>query len=113
MARSFLARHHASPVLLLPNAWDALSARIFVAAGFDAVATTSGGVAWALGYPDGEHTPWAEGRVKEKMGHRSGSRSDARGSHLQHGCGNLDDLPHPLWRGAIARLDPRVSGSMV
>jgi 2-methylisocitrate lyase-like PEP mutase family enzyme len=60
MAKSFLARHHAPPVLLLPNAWDALSARLFVAAGFDAIATTSGGVAWALGYPDGEHCPWRE-----------------------------------------------------
>ena len=60
MARSFLARHHARPILLLPNAWDALSARLFVAAGFDALATTSGGVAWALGYPDGESAPWPE-----------------------------------------------------
>jgi 2-methylisocitrate lyase-like PEP mutase family enzyme len=60
MARSFLARHEAPPVLLLPNAWDALSARLFVAGGFDALATTSGGVAWALGYPDGEQAPWAE-----------------------------------------------------
>src|SRR5215469_1611443 len=60
MARSFLARHRARPVLLLPNAWDAMSGRLFVAAGFDALATTSGGVAWALGYPDGEHAPWAE-----------------------------------------------------
>jgi len=60
MAKSFLARHHAPPVLVLPNAWDALSARLFVAAGFDAIATTSGGVAWALGYPDGEHCPWRE-----------------------------------------------------
>ncbi len=60
MASSFLARHRAPPVLLLPNAWDALSARLFVAAGFDALATTSGGVAWALGYPDGEFVPWTE-----------------------------------------------------
>src|SRR5215469_15893219 len=60
MARSFLARHRARPVLLLPNAWDAMSGRLFVAAGFDALATTSGGVAWALGYPDGEAAPWAE-----------------------------------------------------
>jgi 2-methylisocitrate lyase-like PEP mutase family enzyme len=60
MASTFLARHHAPPVFLLPNVWDAMSARLFVDAGFDAVATTSGGVAWALGYPDGEHTPWAE-----------------------------------------------------
>jgi 2-methylisocitrate lyase-like PEP mutase family enzyme len=59
-AEAFLARHRAPPVLLLPNAWDALSARLFAAAGFEALATTSGGVAWALGYPDGEHAPWAE-----------------------------------------------------
>jgi 2-methylisocitrate lyase-like PEP mutase family enzyme len=56
----FRARHHASPVLLLPNAWDAVSARLFVEAGFEALATTSGGVAWALGYSDGERAPWAE-----------------------------------------------------
>ena len=37
-----------------------MSARVFVAAGFDALATTSGGVAWSLGYPDGEHVPWPE-----------------------------------------------------
>ncbi len=60
MAGSFRARHHAPPILLLPNAWDALSARLFVAAGFDALATTSGGMAWALGYPDGETAPWSE-----------------------------------------------------
>jgi 2-methylisocitrate lyase-like PEP mutase family enzyme len=45
---------------VLPNVWDALSARLFVEAGFDALATTSGGVAWALGYPDGEAAPWTE-----------------------------------------------------
>jgi 2-methylisocitrate lyase-like PEP mutase family enzyme len=60
MANSFRARHRTPPVLLLPNVWDALSARLFVAAGFDALATTSGGVAWALGYPDGERAPWTE-----------------------------------------------------
>jgi 2-methylisocitrate lyase-like PEP mutase family enzyme len=37
-----------------------MSARLFVSAGFDALATTSGGVAWALGYADGEQVPWAE-----------------------------------------------------
>lgn len=39
---------------MLPNAWDAGSARIFVAAGFPALATTSAGIAFSLGYPDGE-----------------------------------------------------------
>jgi 2-methylisocitrate lyase-like PEP mutase family enzyme len=41
-------------MLVLPNAWDAGSARIFVEAGFPALATTSAGVAYSLGYPDGE-----------------------------------------------------------
>jgi 2-methylisocitrate lyase-like PEP mutase family enzyme len=36
-----------------------MSARIFAAAGFEAIATSSGGVAWSLGYPDGEVAPWA------------------------------------------------------
>jgi 2-methylisocitrate lyase-like PEP mutase family enzyme len=60
MAVKFRARHLTSPVLLLPNAWDAMSARIFAAAGFTELATTSGGVAWALGYADGEAAPWSE-----------------------------------------------------
>src|SRR5579859_8173216 len=51
---------HRPPLLLLPNAWDAMSARQFEAAGFGAVATTSGGLAWALGFPDGEKAPWPE-----------------------------------------------------
>lgn len=60
LAEAFRTMHRAPPLLLLPNAWDPLSARIFEAAGFGAVATTSGGLAWALGYPDGEKAPWDE-----------------------------------------------------
>ncbi|HUZ71807.1 MAG TPA: isocitrate lyase/phosphoenolpyruvate mutase family protein [Stellaceae bacterium] len=59
-AASFRARHAQRPVLLLPNAWDAISARIFADRGFAWLATTSGGVAWALGYRDGEAAPWRE-----------------------------------------------------
>jgi 2-methylisocitrate lyase-like PEP mutase family enzyme len=40
--------------LLLPNAWDAASARVFEHAGFQAIGTTSGGIAYARGFPDGE-----------------------------------------------------------
>lgn len=46
--------------LLLPNAWDAGSARVVADLGAEAVATTSGGLAWALGYPDGEQAPLDE-----------------------------------------------------
>src|SRR5579863_9834749 len=59
-AELFRAMHAGPRLLLLPNAWDAISARIVVAAGFAAIATTSGGVAWALGYADGEAAPWDE-----------------------------------------------------
>ena len=50
----------AQAILVLPNAWDAITARLFARLGFAAIATTSGGVAWSLGYPDGEHAPLAE-----------------------------------------------------
>jgi 2-methylisocitrate lyase-like PEP mutase family enzyme len=46
--------HRPGAPLLLPNAWDVATARAVVAAGFPVVATTSGGVAAALGYQDEE-----------------------------------------------------------
>ncbi|HEX4595859.1 MAG TPA: isocitrate lyase/phosphoenolpyruvate mutase family protein [Bryobacteraceae bacterium] len=49
--------HQGPRILVLPNAWDVASARIFEAAGFPAIATSSAGVANALGYPDGEKIP--------------------------------------------------------
>src|SRR5713226_3751916 len=54
LARQFLALHDGRRTLLLPNAWDVASARIFEDAGFPAVGTSSAGVAFALGYPDGQ-----------------------------------------------------------
>jgi len=53
--KTFLRKLHGGPkILVLPNAWDVASARIFEAAGFPAIGTTSAGVANSLGYPDGE-----------------------------------------------------------
>ncbi|GAA3347986.1 isocitrate lyase/phosphoenolpyruvate mutase family protein [Amorphoplanes nipponensis] len=45
---------HAGRGFVLPNAWDAGSARILEQAGFPAIATTSAGIAWSHGIPDGE-----------------------------------------------------------
>jgi len=53
-ARRFRALHHERPILVIANAWDAASARVFELAGARAVGTTSAGLAWSLGYPDGE-----------------------------------------------------------
>jgi 2-methylisocitrate lyase-like PEP mutase family enzyme len=52
--------HRPGAPLLLPNAWDAATARAVVAAGFPVVATTSGGVAATLGYEDHEGAPGDE-----------------------------------------------------
>lgn len=49
--------HRPGDPLLLPNAWDVATARAVVAAGFPVVATTSGGVADALGYDDHQGAP--------------------------------------------------------
>jgi len=54
------ALHRTPPIFVIPNAWDAASARLFEAEGFPAVATTSAGVAAALGYPDGGVVPARE-----------------------------------------------------
>jgi 2-methylisocitrate lyase-like PEP mutase family enzyme len=45
---------HQNNTLILPNAWDAASARIIQHAAFSAIATTSAGIAFSLGYPDGQ-----------------------------------------------------------
>jgi 2-methylisocitrate lyase-like PEP mutase family enzyme len=45
-------------LLVLPNAWDALSARLVEEAGAEAIATTSAVLAWAHGYRDGERLPF-------------------------------------------------------
>ncbi|MEV0560220.1 isocitrate lyase/phosphoenolpyruvate mutase family protein [Dactylosporangium sp. NPDC050588] len=53
-AALFRSLHDPADPLVLVNAWDAASARVVAAAGARAVATTSAGVAWTLGVPDGD-----------------------------------------------------------
>jgi len=60
IAISFLAQHHSPEIFVLPNAWDAASAMIFVQEGFRAIGTTSAGIAASLGYADGERMTLAE-----------------------------------------------------
>src|SRR5207245_6066443 len=53
-AQDFRGLHHGKRILILPNAWDVPSARVFENEGFPAVATSSAGMMVSLGYPDGE-----------------------------------------------------------
>jgi 2-methylisocitrate lyase-like PEP mutase family enzyme len=56
----FLALHQSPTLLLLPNAWDAASAKLFESTGASAIATSSAAVAWSLGYADGSQLPTTE-----------------------------------------------------
>jgi 2-methylisocitrate lyase-like PEP mutase family enzyme len=70
-ARQFKSLHNSSSLFVLPNAWDVVSARIFEQEGFQAIGTTSAGVAAVLGYPDGQRMDLEEnlaiiGRIAER-----------------------------------------------
>lgn len=56
-AALFRRLHQIPPILRICNVWDAGSARIVEAAGFPAIGTSSAGIAYALGYPDGQRIP--------------------------------------------------------
>jgi len=57
-AKTFAALHAGPRLLILPNAWDAGSARVIESAGATAIATSSAAVAWAHGYADGQFLPF-------------------------------------------------------
>lgn len=59
-AEAFKAMHSGPAPLILLNAWDAASAAVFALAGASALGTTSAGVAWSAGYPDGECMGFAD-----------------------------------------------------
>jgi 2-methylisocitrate lyase-like PEP mutase family enzyme len=56
-AEEFRKLHTEGDVLLLPNVWDVASARVVEDAGFPAIATSSAGIAFAQGFPDGQKIP--------------------------------------------------------
>lgn len=119
-ARRFLALHTNPGLFVLPNAWDAASAKIYETAGFKAVGTTSAGIAATLGYPDGQVMSLEENlqTVRRIASHvdlpvsadieagysssldgvvkaaRGVVEAGAAGLNLEDGTGNLS---HPLW----------------
>jgi 2-methylisocitrate lyase-like PEP mutase family enzyme len=122
--------HRSGAPLLLPNAWDVATARAVVAAGFPVVATTSAGVAAALGYEDHEGAPADEmlaaaARISTGVeapvtvdaeagyGMAPGElvaalrRAGAAGCNLEdtdHAAGSLRDPDrHAEWLGAVRR----------
>jgi len=70
-AEQFRKLHHGPRMLLLPNAWDVASARILEDCGHPAIATTSAGIAYSLGYPDGQRI--SRGEMLEVVGRIAGA----------------------------------------
>jgi 2-methylisocitrate lyase-like PEP mutase family enzyme len=56
-AEAFRKMHTDGDILVLPNVWDVASARIVEEAGFPSIATSSAGIAFAQGFPDGQKIP--------------------------------------------------------
>ncbi len=54
----FRALHNGPNTMILPNAWDVISAKMFEECGCEAIGTTSAGIAMSLGYPDGQEIPF-------------------------------------------------------
>lgn len=65
-AEQFRKLHRGPRMLVLPNAWDVASARILEECGHPAIATTSAGIAYSLGYADGQHI--SRGEMLEVVG---------------------------------------------
>jgi 2-methylisocitrate lyase-like PEP mutase family enzyme len=94
-------RHHAGPTLLvLPNAWDVATARLIEEAGFPAIATTSAGVAWALGYPDGERI--SRGEMLDVVGRIARAVAVPVTADVEAGYGSTPEAAAETARGVIA-----------
>lgn len=99
-AKKLIALHHGPHILVLPNAWDVASARIFEDAGFPAIATTSSGIANSLGYPDGQRISRGEMlEVVERITHAVAVPITA---DMEAGYGTTVDAMVETARGVIA-----------
>lgn len=92
---------HAGPrILVLPNAWDAASARIFEVAGFRAIATTSAGIANSLGYADKQRISGAE--MLAMVGRIARAVSVPVTADMEAGYGRTPDEASETARAVIA-----------
>lgn len=130
-AKAFLRMHQTEGMFVIPNAWDAASAYIYEKAGFAAVATTSAGIAYALGYPDGEQVSLEDllfvvkkitGRVQVAVSvdFERGYAEEpgtGQGKRAQTACGRRGRLQSGGWTGrretqSLGAADSKDSGSL-
>lgn len=108
---------HAGPGFILPNAWDPGSARILEQVGFPAIATTSAGIAWASGVPDGG--PIGRDEMLEQVGRIAAAVRVPVSADLEAGYGDTpEDVAHTVSEavavGAVGgNLEDAVSGRLM
>ncbi len=98
-AEEFRSFHDRRKVLVLPNAWDVPSARVFEDQGFPAVATSSAGMMVSLGYPDGEEMPFKE--FEATVGKIAGMLSVPLSVDVVGGFGNTPESASKSVRAVI------------
>ncbi|MEV6840315.1 isocitrate lyase/phosphoenolpyruvate mutase family protein [Streptomyces sp. NPDC051133] len=103
-ARAFRALHVPGRPLVLPNAWDAASAAVVAEAGAAAVATTSAGLAWALGAADGDRLD-RDRALRAVAGVAAAVRvpvsADIEGGYAKDPAGVADTVRAVLAAGAV------------
>ena len=99
-AEAFRRLHREGGILVLPNAWDVITARLVETAGFAAIATSSAGVAWALGYADGERI--SRGEMLAVVRRIASSASVPVTADMEAGYGPTPEAAAETARGVIA-----------
>src|ERR1700722_7781240 len=102
-ADALRALHYGPSILVLPNAWDVASARIFERAGFPALATTSAGIASTLGYADGQHVSRAE--MIEVVGRIARGVKIPVTADVESGYGDAVETARQVWAAGAVGLN--------
>jgi 2-methylisocitrate lyase-like PEP mutase family enzyme len=89
-ARVFRSLHQAERLLVLPNAWDVITARLFEDGGFPAVGTTSFGIARAHGFRDGDNA--ARDVTRAMAGRMAAARAVPRSADIVAGYGETPSV---------------------
>jgi 2-methylisocitrate lyase-like PEP mutase family enzyme len=98
------ALHQRSGIFVIPNAWDAGSARMLTSLGFEAIATTSAGLAFARGKPDGEGA-LSKGETFENVAEIIAATYLPVSADLENGYGDEpEDCANTILEGAVLGL---------
>ncbi|MEV4316906.1 isocitrate lyase/phosphoenolpyruvate mutase family protein [Actinocrispum sp. NPDC049592] len=99
----FRSLHVPGTPLRLPNAWDVASARVIEDAGAQAIATTSAGVAWGMGEPDGDRLEPA--RILDLMARIAGKVEVPVTADIESGSDNVGEFVTGLWQAGVVGIN--------